>query len=170
MTLLSGGGSGATTPAYIDAPFNAFQRQAYEDNTFLAWDFFNNTPVVNQGSEHCVVFVNELAAEGWDRPSLADSYSDSLIQSVASECNSTIVVIHNAGPRTVNEWIDNPNITAVIYGHLPGQDSGRALVEIMYGRQAPSGRLPYTVAKRDTDYGILLNPTYPTGVDLFTQG
>jgi beta-glucosidase len=116
------------------------------------------------------VFVNELAAEGWDRPSLADSYSDGLIQSVASQCNSTIVVIHNAGPRTVNEWFDNPNITAVIYGHLPGQDSGRALIEIMYGRQAPSGRLPYTVAKRDTDYGILLNPTYPKGVDLFTQG
>ena len=169
-TLLSGGGSGATTPAYIDAPFNAFQRQAYEDNTFLAWDFFNNTPVVNQGSDHCVVFVNELAAEGWDRPSLADSYSDELIQSVASQCNSTIVVIHNAGPRPVNVWIENPNITAVIYGHLPGQDSGRALIEIMYGRQAPSGRLPYTVAKRDTDYGILLNPTYPKGVDLFTQG
>lgn len=169
-TLLSGGGSGATTPAYIDDPFSAFQRQAYEDNTFLAWDFFNNTPVVNQGSDHCVVFVNELAAEGWDRPSLADSYSDELIQSVASQCNSTIVVIHNAGPRPVNVWIENPNITAVIYGHLPGQDSGRALVEVMYGRQAPSGRLPYTVAKRDTDYGILLDPTYPTGIDLFTQG
>lgn len=169
-TVISGGGSGATTPAYIDAPFNAFQRQAYEDDTFLAWDFFNNTPVVNQGSEHCVVFVNEMAAEGWDRPSLADDYSDGLILSVASQCNSTVVVIHNAGVRTVDEWIDNPNVTAVIYGHLPGQDSGRALVEIMYGHQSPSGRLPYTVAKRDTDYGKLLNPVVATGVDLYTQG
>jgi beta-glucosidase len=169
-TLISGGGSGATTPAYIDAPFNAFQRQAYEDDTFLAWDFFNNTPVVNQGSEHCIVFVNEVAAEGWDRPSLADSYSDDLVMSVAAQCDSTIVVIHNAGVRLVDEWIENPNITAVIYGHLPGQDSGRALVELMYGRQSPSGRLPYTVAKKDTDYGIALNPVYPEGVDLFTQG
>lgn len=169
-TVISGGGSGATTPAYIDAPFNAFQRQAYEDDTFLAWDFFNNTPVVNQGSEHCIVFVNEMAAEGWDRPSLADEYSDGLILSVASQCNSTIVVVHNAGVRLVDEWIDNPNITAVIYGHLPGQDSGRALVEIMYGRQSPSGRLPYTVAKRDTDYGKLLDPIVAEGVELYTQG
>jgi beta-glucosidase len=168
-TLISGGGSGATTPAYIDAPFNAFQRQAYEDDTFLAWDFFNNTPVVNQGSQHCIVFVNEVAAEGWDRPSLADGYSDDLVLSVAAQCNSTIVVIHNAGVRLVDEWIENPNITAVIYGHLPGQDSGRALVQLMYG-QSPSGRLPYTVAKKDTDYGIALNPVYPEGVDLFTQG
>ena len=168
-TLISGGGSGATTPAYIDAPFDAFQRQAYEDDTFLAWDFFNNTPVVNQGSDHCIVFVNEVAAEGWDRPSLADSYSDALVVSVAAQCNSTIVVIHNAGVRLVDSWIENPNITAVIYGHLPGQDSGRALVELMYGRQSPSGRLPYTVAKKDADYGVALNPVYPEGVDLFTQ-
>jgi beta-glucosidase len=169
-TLFTGGGSGATTPAYIDDPFSAFQRQAYEDNTFLSWDFHNNTPVVNQASEHCIVFVNELAGEGWDRPSLADSYSDGLILSVASQCNSTIVVVHNAGIRTVAEWVDNPNITAIIYGHLPGQDSGRALTEIMYGRQSPSGRLPYTVAKRDADYGTLLNPVVATGLNLFTQG
>jgi beta-glucosidase len=169
-TLFTGGGSGATTPAYIDDPFTAFQRQAYEDNTFLSWEFHNNTPVVNQASEHCIVFVNELAGEGWDRPSLADSYSDGLILSVASQCNSTIVVIHNAGIRTVTEWVNNPNITAIVYGHLPGQDSGRALTEIMYGRQSPSGRLPYTVAKRDEDYGLLLNPVVATGLDLFTQG
>jgi beta-glucosidase len=169
-TLITGGGSGATTPAYIDDPFTAFQRQAYDDDTFLAWDFHDNTPVVNQGSDHCIVFVNELAAEGWDRPALADRYSDDLIDSVASQCNSTIVVIHNAGVRTVTEWINNPNITAVIYGHLPGQDTGRALVELMYGRQSPSGRLPYTVAKRDADYGQLLNPVVATGLDLYTQG
>jgi beta-glucosidase len=169
-TLITGGGSGATTPAYIDDPFTAFQRQAYDDDTFLAWDFHNNTPVVNQGSDHCIVFVNELASEGWDRPALADRYSDDLINSVAIQCNSTIVVIHNAGVRTVTEWINNPNITAVIYGHLPGQDTGRALVEIMYGRQSPSGRLPYTVAKRDVDYGQLLHPVVATDLDLYTQG
>lgn len=28
----------------------------------------------------------------------------------------------------------------------------------MYGDQAPSGRLPYTVAKNETDYGDLLSP------------
>lgn len=170
-TLISGGGSGATTPAYIDAPFDAFQRQAYDDDTFLAWDFFNQTPIVNQGSEHCIVFINELAAEGWDRPYLADPGSDKLVKHVAAQCNSTIVVIHNAGIRLVDDWIESPNITAVIFAHLPGQDSGRSLVEIMYGKQSPSGRLPYTVAKRETDYGHLLDPVFPVGDnDYYTQG
>jgi beta-glucosidase len=162
-TLISGGGSGAATPAYIDAPFDAFQRQAYEDDTFLAWDFSSQVPAVNPASEACIVFINELAAEGWDRPYLADPYSDELVENVATQCSNTIVVIHNAGVRLVDQWIENPNITAVIYAHLPGQDSGRALVEIMYGKQSPSGRLPYTVAKKATDYGSLLNPTAPSG-------
>ncbi|PWY75478.1 beta-glucosidase [Aspergillus heteromorphus CBS 117.55] len=167
-TMISGGGSGSSTPSYIDAPFDAFQRQAYEDNTFLAWDFASQDPLVNQGSEACIVFINEAAAEGWDRPYLADSYSDTLVENVAGQCNNTMVVIHNAGIRLVDRWIDHPNITAVIYAHLPGQDSGRALVEVMYGKQSPSGRLPYTVAKNESDYGALLNPTISAGTqDLY---
>ncbi|KAJ5560452.1 hypothetical protein N7513_002851 [Penicillium frequentans] len=162
-TMISGGGSGSTTPSYIDAPFDAFQRQAYEDDTFLAWDFVSQDPPVNPASEACIVFINEQSSEGWDRPYLADPYSDELVLNVAAQCNNTIVVIHNAGVRLVDQWIENPNITAVIYAHLPGQDSGRALVEVMYGKQSPSGRLPYTVAKKAADYGTLLNPTVPSG-------
>lgn len=40
---------------------------------------------------------------------------------------------------------------------LPGQESGNSLVSILYGDVNPSGRLPYTVAKRQSDYGPLLN-------------
>lgn len=69
--------------------------------------------------------------------------------------------MHNAGIRVVDAWIEHPNVTAVIFGHLPGQDSGRALVEVMYGSQSPSGRLPYTVARRADDYGGLLWPVRP---------
>jgi beta-glucosidase len=58
----------------------------------------------------------------------------------------------------VDQWIDNPNVTAVLFAHLPGQDAGTSLVEVMYGDQAPSGRLPYTVAKNEFDYGDLLRP------------
>src|SRR6478735_5291479 len=70
----------------------------------------------------------------------------------------TIVSIHNAGIRLVDQWIDHPNVTAVLLAHLPGQDSGNSLVEIIYGNQSPSGRLPYTVAKNESDYGELLMP------------
>ena len=62
----------------------------------------------------------------------------------------------------MDRWIDHPNVTAVIFAHLPGQDAGRALVELMYGEQAPSGRLPYTVARNESDYSEeLLWPVRP---------
>lgn len=166
-TLFTGGGSGATTPSYIDAPFNAFQQRAIDDNTFVSWDFISQSPSVNPATEACIVFINEQSLEGADRPYLADPGSDTLVENVASKCNNTMVVIHNAGIRLVDRWIENPNVTAVIYGHVPGQDSGRALVNIMYGEQSPSGRLPYTVAKHESDYGHLLNPTMPDNTSMF---
>lgn len=161
-TLITGGGSGAVTPAFIDAPFDALQRKARADRTILAWDFVNQNATVNKASDTCLVFVNEMAAEGWDRPNLADPWSDELIENVASQCNNTQVVIHNAGIRVVDRWINNPNITAVMFAHLPGQETGQALVDILYGKQSPSGRLPYTVAKQESDYGSLLAPTRQT--------
>ena len=161
-SLISGGGSGTVTPAYVDAPFNAFEGQAKSDGTFLTWDFYSQDPDVNGASDACIVFVNALASEGWDRPNIADSYSDTLVKNVASKCANTHVIVHNAGIRLVDRWIDNPNVTAVIYAHLPGQDGGQALVDVMYGKQSPSRRLPYTVAKKASDYGELLGPAVPT--------
>jgi len=169
-TLIAGGGSGSVTPPYISSPFDAISEQAYQDGTYLQWDFDSVNPMVNGGSSACIVFINEFASEGFDRPSLADPYSDELVMNVANNCNNTIVSIHNAGIRVVDAWVDHPNITAVVFSHLPGQDSGRALVELLYGRQSFSGRLPYTVAHNQSDYGELLAPTDPSATsDYYTQ-
>jgi beta-glucosidase len=160
-TLSFGAGSGASTGPYLSSPFSAFDQKAWEDGFALHWDFHNQNVDVNPASDACIVFVNEFAAEALDRPGLADNSANNLIQNVANKCSNTIVVIHNAGIRLVDKWIDHPSITAVILAHLPGQDSGRALVEIMFGKQSPSGRLPYTVAKRPEDYGQSLDPSLP---------
>lgn len=157
-TLVAGGASGSNTPAYISSPYDALLAQAYEDDTSIFYDFHSTDPNVAAGSDTCLVFINEFASESWDRPGLADPKSDKLVSNVASKCSNTIVVIHNAGIRLVDVWIDHPNITAVIFAHLPGQDAGRAIVQILYGAVSPSGRLPYTVAKSPEDYGDLLGP------------
>jgi len=158
-TLLTGGGSGAVTPAASVSPFDAFQRQARIDGTTLHHDFVSTTPNVKYATAPCIVFINAQSSESWDRSSLFDDYSDGLVLHVASQCSNTIVSIHNAGPRIVEAWIDHPKVTAVIFAHTPGQESGNALVEVIYGKQSPSGRLPYTLAKQESDYGALLKPT-----------
>ncbi|XMA16627.1 hypothetical protein WAI453_009418 [Rhynchosporium graminicola] len=166
-TLFTGGGSGASTPPYISSPFNAIQDRAAKDETALYWDFYNvnATGYVNAESDAAVVFINAVASEGYDRPSLRDDFSDALVTNIAAQHNNTIVVIHNAGIRLVDQWIENPNVTAVIFAHLPGQDSGTALTQLLYGDVNPSGKLPYTVAKNETDYGRILNPIADIGAN-----
>ena len=42
--------------------------------------------------------------------------------------------------------------SAVLSAGLPGQETGNAIVDILFGAVNPSGRLPYTMAKERTDY------------------
>ncbi|KAI6082260.1 glycoside hydrolase family 3 protein [Hypoxylon rubiginosum] len=169
-TLISGGGSGANMPAYVSSPADGLSQRAYEDDTSLWWDFHSGNPDVDQSSDACIVVGNAFASEGWDRVGLHDDFTDALITNVASQCNNTIVVFHNAGVRLVDQFIDHPNVTALIFAHLPGQDSGRALTSILYGDVNPSGKLPYSVPRNESDYGPLQNATQPDGIyELFPQ-
>ncbi|KAK1239685.1 hypothetical protein MKX07_001139 [Trichoderma sp. CBMAI-0711] len=162
-TTFGGCGSGAITPALAISPFEALKWRAAQDGTATFNNFLSDKPDVDPTSDACIVFGNAYACEGNDRPAIRDDYTDDLIKAVADQCNKTIVVFHNAGIRLVDGFVDHPNITAVIFAHLPGQESGPALTSLLYGESSPSGRLPYTVAKHDTDYGVVLDPAQATG-------
>ncbi|KAI5927484.1 glycoside hydrolase family 3 C-terminal domain-containing protein [Camillea tinctor] len=162
-TLFSGGGSGAVTPASVSSPYDALAQRTYDDRTAVMWDFFSPDPDVAGVSEACLVIVNAYASEGFDRPGIRDDFTDGLIRHVADRCNNTIVVFHNAGIRLVDQWIDHPNVTALMFAHLPGEASGRALVSLLYGESNPSGKLPYTIARNESDYEYLLSPDTAEG-------
>lgn len=162
-TMYTAGGSGLNDPATLISPFDALTQRQYASGGSLYWDFQSATPRVDPTSDACIVFLNAWASEGYDRNALRDDYSDGLVKSVAANCSNTIVVIHNAGVRLVDQFVDHPNVTGIIFGHLPGQDTGNALAAILYGDVSPSGRLPYTVAKNESDYGHLLNSSMPEG-------
>ncbi len=131
---------------------SALSQKADIDGTWLNWDLSSPNPDVNGASEACLVFINAMATEGWDRAGLHDDFSDGLVLNVASKCSNTIIIIHAAGIRLVDQWIDHPNVTATVIAHLPGQDSGKALVKLLYGEAGFSGKLPYTLARNESDY------------------
>lgn len=160
-TMISGGGSGATTPAVFVSPFEALKMRAYLNGVGVTHDFESRNPVVNPVSDACLVFGNAWSSESYDRPALRDDYTDGLIKSVADQCNKTIVILHNAGIRLVDQFFNHTNVSAIIFAHLPGQESGPALVSLLFGESNFSGKLPYTVAKNESDYGWLLGPSYP---------
>lgn len=166
-TIVTGGRAGANAPSYISDPLSAIQQRARADNTWINWDLDSFNPSVNAASDACLVSINAFSTEGWDREGLRDDFSDGLVLNIANKCSNTIVVIHTVGVRLVDQWIDHPNITATIIAHLPGQDSGQALVQLLYGEAEFSGKLPYTIAKNESDYSVyhVCNDTGPRGTD-----
>lgn len=168
-TLITAGGSGSSTPPYVISPFKAIQDRIIADRGTLRWDFDGINPTVYANADASLVFINAYASESFDRVSLTDTFSDQLIRNVAANCSNTIVVIHNAGIRTVDAWIDHPNITAVLFAGVPGQESGHAITDILFGDVNPSGRLPFTIANKEEDYGILLNSTVDDNNRAFPQ-
>jgi beta-glucosidase len=103
----------------------------------------------DSGEQYITVDGNE-----GDRDNLTAWHNgDALVEAMAKNFNNVVVVVHSVGPIDMEAWIDHPNITAVLWAGLPGQESGNSLVDVLYGDYNPSGRLPYTIAKARTDYG-----------------
>jgi beta-glucosidase len=119
------------------------------------------------GAEVCIAFINALSGEGADRTELRNTEQDDMVTSVASNCNNTIVVVNTVGARILDAWIENENVTAVIYGGLVGQESGNALADVLYGTVNPSGRLTHTIAKNESDYNVDICDTASCS---FTEG
>lgn len=151
----------------VYSSMDALTAQAWEDDAALCWDFTTDAPTVNAESDVsdvCLVLTNMYGSEDFDCPALESEYSSALIRTMANRCTNTIVIIHNPGVGIINpSWYDHPNVQAISFAHYPGQCSGKALVDLLYGRESFSARLPYTVAKKELAYGPLLDPDLPEG-------
>lgn len=75
----------------------------------------SRTPSFTNYAEYssvCLVFINAAAGEGADRTELFNEDQDTMINTVADNCNNTIVVANTAGPRVLGAWADHANVTA----------------------------------------------------------
>ncbi|KAI9688351.1 MAG: hypothetical protein M1822_001300 [Bathelium mastoideum] len=175
-TLPVGGGSGTGRLSYVVPPLNAIKQKVGYTKNLVQYNL-NNTNIASGGlssvypqpPEVCLVFLKTWAQEGLDRNSLEnDDNSTAVVNAVASVCNNTIVVYHSSGINVL-PWADNPNVTAILAAHYPGQETGNSLVNILWGDYNPSGKLPYTIAYNESDYDFapitnssaLLNTTDP---------
>ncbi len=170
-TLAEGWGSGAVDFPYLVPPIDALL-DGWKGADVNVSTYLTNSPPIGKQPEIlneadiCIVFANSDSGEGFvkwesvtgDRPDLSlQKGGDDLIVKVVNGCGGgdgdVLVVIHNVGPVTVENWIDHPNVKAVLLANLPGQESGNALADIIFGDVSPSGRLPWTIGKSLDDYG-----------------
>lgn len=156
-TLTIGGGSGWVLPPYVITPAAAIQEYVRASGPDINlhldnWDLDGAKARANS-SDAALVFTNAFATETNDRQNLTLwGNSDQLIKTVASNNNNTIVIIHSPGQVDVEQWIDHPNVTAVVFAYLPGQDGGASLPKMLWGETSPSGKLPFTIARKQSDY------------------
>ncbi|TLD23577.1 glycoside hydrolase family protein [Venturia nashicola] len=170
-TLASGWGSGAVDFPYLVSPVEALN--ATYDLTKVQIGFSGSTRTskamekLASDADMCMVFVNADAGEGYlafegikgDRNDLLLQHNgEKLVIETAKHCGNNgtgdvVVVIHSVGPVLVEKFADLPNVKAIVFAMLPGQESGNALVDVLFGDLNPSGRLPYTVGKSLKDYG-----------------
>ncbi|GLB44238.1 putative glycoside hydrolase family 3 protein [Lyophyllum shimeji] len=167
--LAMGWGSGTANFTYLVSPLEAIQRRARKDRTSVSWflDDFNLARAGNIaiGKSAALVFINSDSGEEYitvdgnqgDRKNLTAWHGgDNLVKAVAAQNKNTIVIVHSVGPLIVEPWIEHANVTAVLWAGAPGQEAGNSITDVLYGVYNPSGRLPYTIAKRVSDYSAQL--------------
>jgi beta-glucosidase len=77
---------------------------------------------------------------------------DDLVKAAAAKYSTVIVVVHTVGPILVEKWINLPTVKAVLIAHLPSQEAGDSLTDILFGDYSPSGHLPYSIPVSEDDY------------------
>lgn len=156
-----GWGSGSANYPYIDDPISSLKRKA-ANVTYYATDSFPTVPAPT-ADDVAIVFItsdsgeNSYTVEGnhGDRDASgleAWHNGDELVQKAAAAYSNVVVVVHTVGPIVMEPWIDLPSVKAVLVAHLPGQEAGDSLTEILFGEASPSGHLPYTIPVSEDDY------------------
>jgi beta-glucosidase len=122
------------------APLAAIEKRAHGKVNFADGKDIAAAARLAAHSDVAVVFVEQWAAESFDLPTLAlPGNQDALIEAVAGANPHTVVVLETNGPVAM-PWLDK--VGAVLEAWYPGAAGGEAIARLLYGEVAPSGRLP----------------------------
>ena len=92
----------------------------------------------------------ESLVSAGDRKTLAlRAEQEELIRAVAAVNPRTVVVLEGGSAITVERWIED--VEGVVMAWYPGQTGGDAIAEVLFGDVNPSGKLPLTVPRSESD-------------------
>ena len=184
-TLGMGWGSGVADYPYLDDPIAALRRRASDVHFWNRDSFPLILSPAAKDDDVAIVFITSDAGENFlivegnngDRDKSRQAAwhgGDRLVEKAAAKYKNVVVVVQTVGPIIMESWIDNPNVKAVLFQHLPGQEAGESLTNILFGDASPSGRLPYSITKKEDDLPASLAELvgHPFGQvqDTYTEG
>ncbi|CAM9016934.1 unnamed protein product [Wickerhamomyces anomalus] len=179
----TGYGSGAGTFSYFVTPADGIGARAQQEKISYEFigDSWNQAAAMDSAlyADAAIVVANSVAGE--EIGDVDGNYGDlnnltlwhnavPLIKNISSINNNTIVIVTSGQQIDLEPFIDNENVTAVIYSSYLGQDFGTALAKVLFGDENPSGKLPFTIAKDVNDYiPVIEKVDVPDPVDKFTE-
>jgi beta-glucosidase len=123
----------------------------------------NKTAELAGKSDVAIVVLGEtrkLVGESLTRLNLKlPGYQQHLLKAIHKTGTPTILVLLNGRPLSIN-WADE-NIPAIIEGWFPGEFTGDAIADVIFGDYNPGGKLPITFPKHVGQ--ILLNFPHKPG-------
>ena len=100
-----------------------------------------------RNSDVALVFLTQWAGEAFDVSlTLADN-QDALVDAVAAANPKTVAVLETGGP-VLMPWADR--VAGILEVWYPGTEGGQAIANLLFGRVNPSGRLPVTFPRDET--------------------
>ncbi|KQW99667.1 beta-glucosidase [Flavobacterium sp. Root420] len=111
------------------------------------WKLIEDAVAQAKKSEVAIVFAglnHDFDSESFDRMHMRLPYGqETLIQEVAKANPRTIVVIIAGSPLEL-AGIES-RVPAVVWGWYGGMEAGNAVVDVLSGKEFPSGKLPFTM-------------------------
>lgn len=178
-TLGMGWGSGTVDYPYLVAPLDAIRERAQQDGTEVSassTDDAQQGATAAAGADAAFVFITSDSGEGYitvdgnigDRNTLDPWHNgNELVKAAAAVNDNVVVVVHSVGPIILETILAQPGVKAVVWAGLGSQETGNALVDILWGATNPNGKLPYTIGKSVADYGTAV---FKTLEDNFAEG
>lgn len=123
-------------------------------------------------SDLAVIFAGNShyqESEGFDRQSIdLPENQIQLINEVAKVNQNTIVILNAGAQVNLLPWINN--VRSLVWAFFPGQEGTQAMLEVLTGAQNPSGKLPFTLAKKWEDYPAVGNFPGASGEVEYKEG
>jgi beta-glucosidase len=94
-----------------------------------------------------LVFLTQWAGEAFDVPFALPREQDALIEAVAAANPRTVAVLETGGPVAM-PWARR--VAGIVEAWYPGTAGGEAIANILTGKVNPSGRLPVTFARDES--------------------